>query len=77
MSNSTYSAVVARQKIDIDAVVDSRHYYSHFYKKKANDHLVSGKDLYLLTQQLKKLLTCCVLYETGFTNQEMIDITNT
>ena len=53
-------------KIDIDTVVNSRHYYSHFFSKVAGTHVAEGVELYLLAQKLKALLICCVLTETGF-----------
>lgn len=76
--NDEFSFVptIVKEAINIDAAVDSRHYYSHFYTKKTNDHLVTGIDLYNLTQKLKKLLTCCVLQETGFSQKQIIEITN-
>ncbi|MFA5970777.1 MAG: HEPN domain-containing protein [Lentimicrobiaceae bacterium] len=61
--------------IDIQKVVSTRGYYSHFYPNKKN--VLEGKDLYNLTNDLRKLLICCVLDLLGF-NQELINevITN-
>ncbi|OKS88493.1 HEPN domain-containing protein [Mucilaginibacter polytrichastri] len=62
--------------IDLDIIVNSRHYYSHFFPKKANAHVADGIELYQLTQPLKIILICCVLSETGFDQQSILNIMN-
>jgi hypothetical protein len=49
---------------DIEHTVKSRHYYSHFYDKETT--VLEGVELYRLTQQLRILLVCCVLFLIGF-----------
>lgn len=58
------------QKIKIAAVVDSRHYYSHLTEK-TKKNKVDGIKLFELTQELRKLLFCCVMTYLGFTNAEI------
>lgn len=49
----------------LSQIVDSRHYYSHFFKKE-NDKTLEGKNLFYLTRKIRMLLIACVLKETGF-----------
>jgi hypothetical protein len=62
--------------LNVDTATNSRHYYSHFFNKKANAHVADGVELYKLTQSLKAILICCVLTETGFDQQTMLTIMN-
>jgi hypothetical protein len=62
--------------INIDTATNSRHYYSHFFNKKANAHVAGGVELYKLTQSLKAILICCILSETGFDQHIMLAIMN-
>jgi hypothetical protein len=62
--------------LNVDTATNSRHYYSHFFSKKANAHVADGVELYKLTQSLKAILICCVLSETGFDQQTMLTIMN-
>lgn len=55
---------VSNYPINITHVVNSRHYYSHFYEK--NDNVLDGLELFKLTEQLRVLLICCVLRLIGF-----------
>lgn len=55
---------IKRSPINLVQVVSSRNYYSHFYEK--DENVLQGKELYFLTQQLRNLLICCVLYLIGF-----------
>ena len=67
---------IQNMDMDLETVVSSRHYYSHFYSKKANGHVADGVELYLLAQKLKTMLICCVLTEAGFSHDDIITIMN-
>ena len=64
-------------EINVRAVVDSRHYYSHLMDKKEKKHAVDGVELYYLTQKLRKLLICCLLDFVGFDKPKINEILNT
>ncbi|QEM12379.1 HEPN domain-containing protein [Mucilaginibacter rubeus] len=70
----SYVQLVKNTSLDLDIVVNSRHYYSHFFEKKANAHVATGIELYELTQKLKVILICCVLSQTGFAQNDIITI---
>ncbi len=63
-------------KISINEVVDSRHYYSHFMDRKKKKNIVDGYELYKLTIKLRKLLVCCLLSFVGFDNDEINKVLN-
>jgi hypothetical protein len=65
---------VKELKLNIEEVVDSRHYYSHFMNKSNKPKALDGRDLYELTQKLRIILICCVLNQTGFCNKDIDDI---
>ena len=73
-SEFSFISCIKNLKLDVGTAVNSRHYYSHFFSKKANAHVADGVELYKLTQSLKVLLICCVLSETGFDQQSMSTI---
>lgn len=58
-------------EIDIDAAVDSRHYYSHFMDKSKKPKSLDGVELYYLTRKLRNLLICCMLTFVGFSHEEI------
>ena len=58
-------------KIDIDAVVDSRNYYSHFMNKSKKPRTLDGYELFCQTRRLKDLLICCMLSFIGFSHDEI------
>lgn len=60
--------------INVREVVDSRHYYSHFVPKDNKPYTKDGLELYKITQQLRKLLICCLLNFVGFTNDQISKI---
>ena len=62
---------VDKNFIELTHVVKSRNYYSHFYDK--NKGVLEGKELYELTNKLRRLLICCVLSLIGF-NIEKINV---
>ena len=67
---------IAKTEIDIEAAVDSRHYYSHFVNKSQKPHTLDGFELYKLTQQLRLLLICCLLNFIGFNPTTINQILN-
>jgi hypothetical protein len=70
----SYVPQIKQQRTDYRLVAESRNYYSHFYQRKPTLPPAEGIPLYHLTQQLKKLLICCILHETGFNNQKTIEL---
>lgn len=58
-------------EIDIDAAVNSRHYYSHFFKKSKKIKILDGIELFYLTRRLRKVLICCMLTFIGFSHEEI------
>jgi hypothetical protein len=69
-----YVQLIKNSSLDLAIVVNSRHYYSHFFNKKPNAHVADGAELFELTQGLKVILICCVLSDTGFDQNEIISI---
>ncbi|HPE41390.1 MAG TPA: hypothetical protein PLI77_09930 [Bacteroidales bacterium] len=62
---------VKELNINIDEVIDSRHYYSHFMNKSKKPKTLEGEALYILTQKLRIILICCVLKHSGFCNKDI------
>ena len=58
------------KRINVSAVTDSRNYYSHLTEK-TKKHKLDGEKLFDLTNELRKILLCCVLSYLGFANQEI------
>lgn len=65
-----------RYVIDVDAVVDSRIYFSHFMPKTDKLKTIDGWDLLEEARKLRILLLCCVLSLLGFNNRQINDILN-
>lgn len=65
---------ISRIKWDVDALVDSRHYYSHFFTRTKKPHTLFEKDLAIATSELRVLLICCMLRIMGFDNARINDI---
>jgi hypothetical protein len=66
--------IISNCKINLIDVVNSRHYYSHFFPKEANVLPLDGRPLYILTKKLRVLLICCTLQIVGFDNETINDI---
>lgn len=66
--------LIQKCKIDKEAVVDSRNYYSHFMPKDKDSKALDGYELYKLTMRLRVLLVCCVLSLYGFDNSRINEI---
>ena len=62
------------QDTDINAIVETRNYHSHLLPQKSKN-AVEIIDLYYLTEELRKLLICCILSYLSFTNEEINVIT--
>ena len=68
--------LLKRNAIDIDAVVDSRIYFSHFMPKTNNLKAIDGWELLEEARKLRILLLCCVLSLLGFNNNQINDVLN-
>lgn len=66
--------LIQKCKIDKEAVVDSRNYYSHFMPKDKEPKALDGIELYELTMRLRILLICCVLSLFGFSNERINEV---
>ena len=62
------------QGVDLGAIVATRHYHSHLLAKRS-DKALDGINLYELTDELRKVLICCILSYIGFTKDQINDIT--
>lgn len=65
---------IKNSKVDIQAIVDTRDYFSHFFKRNTKPNLVEGFELFDLTKELRLLLTCCVLNLIGFSKQKINEL---
>ena len=68
--------LLRRNAIDIDAVVDSRIYFSHLMPKTSNLKAIDGWELLEEARKLRILLLCCVLSLLGFDNNQINDVLN-
>jgi len=66
--------LIRKCKIDKEAVVDSRNYYSHFMPKQKDSKVLDGYKLYEQTVRLRILLVCSVLSLFGFDNSRINQI---
>jgi hypothetical protein len=57
-------------------VVNTRNYYSHFYKKDNRPIIEEGLELFKVTEELRMLLICCVLDLIGFSKDKINQIVN-
>lgn len=65
---------IASLNLDVEAVVDSRNYYSHFLKRDKKPKKQEGEELYLTTSKLRMLLICCLLSFIGFEHEQIDSI---
>jgi hypothetical protein len=72
-----YSEIQKIKDIDLnmEQVVDSRDYFSHFFQRSEKTNIVDGLELFELTKKLRLLLICCVLDLVGFSKQKIDEIT--
>ena len=70
-----YSDVqIINQSTDLEAIVHTRNYHSHLLPQKS-PKAVDGFELYDLTDELRKILICCILSYLGFTNHKIDELT--
>ena len=73
--SSNYSDVKCiMQDADIEAITETRNYHSHLLPQRTKN-VVDGFDLYYLTEELRKLLICCIMTYIGFSNDEIDSLT--
>ena len=68
--------LITKSEIDVDAVVDSRIYFSHFMPKSKSSKALDGIKLFEQTKKIRILLLCCVLSHIGFENKQINNILN-
>jgi len=66
--------ILKLNEINIQEIVDSRHYFSHFVPKDKKPFAKDGLELYLITSKIRKLLICCLLNFIGFSNSQIENI---
>jgi hypothetical protein len=59
---------------DLDAIVQSRDYYSHFFKREEKPQLLDGKELFLKYVHLRVLLICCTLRLIGLDDNTISEL---
>lgn len=67
---------VKKLQIDIESVIDSRHYYSHFMNKSNKPHTVDGMELLQLSNKLRIILICCLLNFIGLDYVKINELLN-
>lgn len=65
---------VSSMDIDIEAVVDSRNYYSHFVDRSKKPKTLDGMELYNLTEKLRIVLLCLILELLGLSHLEINEV---
>lgn len=65
---------VSSMDIDIEAVVDSRNYYSHFVDRSKKPKTQDGMELYNLTEKLRIVLLCLILELLGLSHLEINEV---
>ena len=63
------------QETDLDAIVETRNYHSHLLAQRGKKW-VDGIELFELTDELRKVLICCILTYLGFSNQLIDKLTS-
>lgn len=58
-------------KIDVDSVVDSRHYYSHFMPRDKKPKSLDGIPLLKECRKMRVLLICCFLFFMGMKKSDI------
>lgn len=69
-----FKYIVKIRGINIEAVRSSRNYYTHLSIESENDIVLTGHDLFNLTEKLRYLLICCILKELGFESSKIKEI---
>lgn len=65
---------ISMMNLDIEAVIDSRNYYSHFVDKSKKPNTLDGLDLYVQTKMLRNILLSLVLELLGLSHNEIEQI---
>lgn len=63
------------QCADLKAISDTRNYHSHLLNIQ-NKNVVKSVELYNLTEELRKVLICCIMSYVGFSNIEIDTLTH-
>ena len=63
--------LINKASINIEAVVDSRHYYSHFLPKCNKPKALDGIELLKESRKIRVLLICCLLSFIGIQNHQI------
>lgn len=63
--------IIRNNEINVQASVDSRHYYSHFMPEGKKKHVLNSKYLFFETYNLRILLVCCALDFIGLNHQKI------
>lgn len=63
--------LIAIANINVAAVVDSRHYYSHFLPKCNKPKTLDGIELLKESRKIRVLLICCILSFIGIQNYQI------
>ncbi len=73
---ATYDNVptIVNNKPEVNQVVDSRHYYSHFLPEGKKDNVCKDFELFGLAEKLKPLLIGCILTLMSFENKEIEEL---
>nr|MBP7472026.1 hypothetical protein [Prevotella sp.] len=66
--------LLTKAKIDIEAIVDSRHYYSHFLPRSQKPKTLEGIELFEASKKLRVLLISCILSFVGLNNPQIDSI---
>lgn len=65
---------ISRMEVDIDEVVDSRVYYTHFVDKARRPKVLDDWELYKLTKKMRTVLLCLVLELLGLSHDDIEQI---
>lgn len=66
--------LINKANINIEAVVDSRHYFSHFLPKHKKPKALDGMELFKESRKIRILLICCILSFIGIQNHQIDSI---
>ena len=66
--------LLTKAMIDVKAIVDSRHYYSHFLPKSQKPKTLDGIELFEASKKLRVLLISCILSFVGLNNSQIDNI---
>ncbi|MBA4408686.1 MAG: hypothetical protein Q8S54_05325 [Bacteroidota bacterium] len=67
---------IAKLVMDVQVVVNTRDYYSHFFETDKKVFIKESIELFRLTEKLRLLLICCILDLIGFNKQKINEIVN-